>query len=63
MAYHDIQKSLHLLKLLEKNTDSILCVLDQTQNYITQAKVIASELNLLQTEIRYALREKKKEKI
>ena len=63
MAYHDIQKSLHLLKLLERNTDFLLCVLDQTQNYINQAKAIAAELNLLHMETRYALREKRKEEI
>ena len=60
MAYHDIQNSLHLLKRLERDTNFLLCVLDQAQSYIDQAKIIASELNLTQTEIRYALREKKK---
>lgn len=58
MAEHDIQKSRHLLKRLEKDTDFLLSVLDQAKNYIDQAKFIASELSLTQTEIRYDLRGK-----
>jgi hypothetical protein len=58
MADHDIQNSRQLLKRLERDTDFLFSVLEQAKNYIDQAKFIASELSLTQTEIRYDLREK-----
>lgn len=63
MADHDIQNSRQLLKRLERYTGFLLCVLEQTKNYIEQAKFIASELDLTQIEIRYDLREKTEKEI
>jgi hypothetical protein len=63
MAYHDIQNSLHLLKRLEEEINFLGSLLDQTKGLLDQSKFIASDLKQTQTEIRYALRKKKKEEI
>ena len=63
MTDPDIQKSRHLLKRLDEEMIFLSSLLDQARNLLEQPKFVASDVRLVQTEIRYALREKKKEQI
>ena len=57
----DIQNSRHLLKRLDEEMIFLSSLLDQAKNLLEQTKFVASDMRLTQTEIRYALREKRKE--
>lgn len=60
MTDPDIQKSRHLLKRLDEEIIFLSSLLDQAKSLLEQSKFVASDVRLTQTEIRYALREKKK---
>lgn len=59
----DIQNSRHLLKRLDEEMIFLSSLLDQAKSFLEQSKFVASDVRVTQTEIRYALREKKKEHI
>lgn len=61
MANPDIQKSQHLLKRLDEEMFFLNDLLDQAKSLLEQSKFVTSGMRLTQTEIRYALREKKEE--
>ena len=63
MTDPDIQKSRHLLKRLDEEMVFLSSLLDQAKSLLEQTKFVASDIRLAQMEIRYALREKKKEQI
>lgn len=61
MTDPDIQNSRHLLKRLDEEIIFLSSLLDQAKSLLEQSKFVASDMKLTQTEIRYALREKKEE--
>ena len=63
MTDSDIQNSHHLLKRLDEEIIFLGSLLDQANSLLEQSKFVASDMRLTQTEIRYSLREKKKEQI
>ncbi len=63
MTDPDIQNSRHLLKRLDEEMLFLNDLLDQAKSLLEQSKFVASDVRVTQTEIRYALREKKKEQI
>ena len=63
MTDPDIQNYRHLLKRLDEEMLFLNDLLDQAKSLLEQSKFVASDVRVTQAEIRYALREKKKEQI